>query len=427
MTPRWAQLLVDRSLLSPAELEAARRISSERGAPLADCIAAIGALTEDQVSAATAEEAGLELVFPYAISVDRGLLARFGGSWLARHEALPLHEDEGAVVLAFARPPDARTLADAERQGRTRVRPVLAAPRRIAAILDELLSARDLAAPRGAPAGRARGDDAGETRRVRVDPAAILLLYGRIAAALRSGAREVRFEPDAAEQRIRVRVRPSPGAPLEEAGREPYERLTALVARARILAGLAGTGPERGELPRTRTEIGGRRVELAVSVLPTRDGDAVRVGVRALEAPPDSLDALPLAPEERGRLAAAVESGRGLVLLEAGDDHEASLALYAIGRAAGPDRRAVVSLERGAFAHEPRFRQVDAPHGAPLDDWVAACLAHAPDVLLVGEPLEGAPLRALAAFARRGLAALPAAPLGGAVEGALLVRLGARA
>jgi len=394
-------LLVERGLLTPGELEAARRIASERGDSVEECITAIGALSEDQVSAATAEEAGLELVFPYAASIEPRLIGRLGAAALTRHEALPLHEEDGAIVVAFARPPPEGVLRELERRAGARIRAVLAAPRRIAAILDDLAMRRDARAP---AAGQPPTPDGEGARRSRHDPAAILTLYGRIAAAIELGAVEIRFEPDAGQGVIRVRIRQAEGAPLEDAGREPIDRLTALVSRTRILAGVSGSAAHApGALPRVRTEVGGRRVDIDAAILPTRDGDSIRVGLGRLPEPYPSIDALPISPEERSAVAALVAARRGRIEVDA-DEPLAAAVAYAIAAAALPSERAAVTLERNALTAEPRFRQVEAPHGTSVADLLPACLAHEPEALFVGEPLEGAAARALASFGRRGLA-----------------------
>jgi hypothetical protein len=360
------ELLLGRGILSEAELSSASRVAKERGVSLEEALIALGLLTEDQLGALAAEEHGLPFVFPYASAIDRGLFARFPRELLLRRRALPVMAEGDRVVVALAAPPPEPVRRELEAACGLPVSPVLASARRIERVLAEV--AGETAAPRG-PAGAA-------------DPAAVALLYGSLARALDSGADEIRFEPR--EGALSVRFRRA--GRLEEDAREPAAAALALAARARALIG----DPQalRGAV---RTSIGGRDVVLEVAILPGREGESVLIRIARGGAPSGA------APAAAGseQLAALGRLGRGLALIASPDGRRGRALAYEAARAAGPEARSVVAIEREPLEPEPLFRQV-APEA------LEAALAYAPDVLLLGEPPEdraaiAAVLRAAAA------------------------------
>jgi hypothetical protein len=242
-------------------------------------------------------------------------------------------------------------------------------------------------------------DPAGPPPRVATeDPSGMALLYRHLSAALRAGCREVRFVPD----RDGLRVLQGAGGHLTLVEERPAFAALGVATRARILGGelpASAPGGARREAftASVRTRIGGEDVRLEIAVIPTVDGDAVRIGLDPVASLPRDLAAVrwvtPDAEEVIGRLL----DGPGLVIAGA---REASLRdwlaarllprLWDEGRmllSVGPEREGPVE----GVSH------VQARRAGALAE---ALSSYEPDVVWWDAPLED--LRAASLLARRG-------------------------
>lgn len=383
LAERVGARLVERELVTEAELARAVEAAEARGIDLTDALVALGLVTEDQAVALMADELEVPYVFPYAGSLDRDLVGLFPEDTLRRHGVVPIGREEGRIVLAAARIADAATRQELESCCGESISFSLAAPRRIARVHDELF---------GPAGGAARGGPGPAPERRGEDPAAIALLYGHLARALVAGASEVRFEPQPDAIHVRYRI----GKRLEERAREPLAALLSLLARAKILVGASPTDAAP-RAKRIRTRIGPRDLALEVAILPTRAGESIAIRILPGERGPAEIEDMAFDEWSPEALRAVAEEERGLVLIASSDRDAARRMAYALGRVA-PGFRAIVAIEEQALEPEPRFRQVEAGEGA-----LAAALAYAPDVLILDLPLEYREVLAVLAAAEAAL------------------------
>src|SRR3954462_6301319 len=105
-------LLIERGYIDQGQLDEALRRSAENGERLGEVIVKLGWASEDDLAKVLAEQWHLRYFERSAISFDGKALRRMSWEDASRLEALPIQEnDEGAVVVAVAEPPDARLLA----------------------------------------------------------------------------------------------------------------------------------------------------------------------------------------------------------------------------------------------------------------------------------------------------------------------------
>src|SRR5262245_1059840 len=131
--------LIERRLVTPQDVERAKQsgLAPEEG------LVALGAITEDQVGAVRAEALGVPYVFPRAAALDADLVGRFPPELLRQLGVVPLMRDDCGVIVAAGRALDADEMRDLETCVGGRVSLSLASPRRIAALLDDVVAPTD--------------------------------------------------------------------------------------------------------------------------------------------------------------------------------------------------------------------------------------------------------------------------------------------
>ena len=352
--------IVARGLVSVEELAEAQREAGRRGLTVQEALVALGRLTEDQIGTLTAEALGVAYVFPQREAIDRELVSLLPRELLLKHRVVPMLRDGEEVVLASARPLGQAAVDELEAACGGPVTYAIAAPRRIEALL-------------GSPSAAE-------------DPGAVAAFYGHLARAIAADATEIRFEAGSEAVTVRYRV----AGRLEDRGREPLTQILAIRSRACAL----------GKTQRI-FRIGTKEFDLHATVLQAAQGESVLV--RLLPASAPRMDATTIAS-----LQAALSRTHGIVLISAPSPRACRVVAYEAMRAAHPESRSMVTLEREILEPEPRFRQVET-HGEPVMEALRAALAYEPDVLFVGDGLE-AQRDKVEAASRRRLVLLPGGP-----------------
>ncbi len=103
---RLDQLLLERGLINPEQLEAAReQAGGPRGQSLGRVLIDLGYVSEASLVSILAEQLGLEFVELSEMQIDTSAMAQVSGATARRHLCIPIAFDpDGRLVLATADP-----------------------------------------------------------------------------------------------------------------------------------------------------------------------------------------------------------------------------------------------------------------------------------------------------------------------------------
>jgi hypothetical protein len=135
---RLGELLIRRGLIEQDDLALALALQGldDSNAHLGCVLVELGAITEETLVAALAEQSGLSVTDPRAVTPDAQLLARMSREAALRFGALPLTRCEQAVVVAVAEPPTREFRHDLSRRLQAHLEFVLATPDALGAAID---------------------------------------------------------------------------------------------------------------------------------------------------------------------------------------------------------------------------------------------------------------------------------------------------
>ena len=340
---------------------------------------------------------GLAWASDVAALPSRELLAPLPMQYARRHLVLPLGPAEGPLTVAVADPLALAPLDDLRFLYERPLDPLVVPP---AALRDAIARAYDEAA-RDAPAAPAAlrdeldrridlGDAGLEALAERPDlldaddeAPVIRLVNALLADATKARASDVHLEPYERTLAVRFRI----DGVLHDVMTPPARLAAALASRVKIMARLDVAERRLPQDGRLAVRVGGRDVDVRVSILPTAFGE--RVALRLLDRTDASLslEDLGMTPALVGRVATLLHRTHGIVLVTGPTGSGKTTTLYAALRRLADGSRNVMTIEDPVEYQIPGIAQMQVhPRiGLGFATGLRAILRQDPDVILVGE------------------------------------------
>jgi general secretion pathway protein E len=343
-----------------------------------------------------AREAAAACGLPFADAPPRlparELLAPLPMQYARRHLVLPLACGPAGLDVAVADPLALAPLDDLRLLYGTRVRPLVVPAD---ALRDAIARAYDAAAAAASEDGSTLGarleldatplDDGEPPDLLEAgdDAPAIRLINALLYEAVRAGASDVHLEPFERSLAVRLRV----DGVLHDELAPPHRLHAALVSRIKIMAGLDIAERRLPQDGRIGLRVGGRDVDVRVSIVPTAAGE--RVVLRLLDRASVLRDVaeLGLAAPTMARLETLLGRTNGLLLVTGPTGSGKTTTLYALLRGLATGERNVMTIEDPIEYQLRGIGQMQvAPRiGLTFAAGLRAILRQDPDVILVGE------------------------------------------
>jgi type II secretory ATPase GspE/PulE/Tfp pilus assembly ATPase PilB-like protein len=385
--PKLGEWLTSQGVISHDQLKIALTEQRTSGLPLGRQLISLGFLGESMlrdVLARNAGEASIELsqtlADPEAIAMLPEHLAR-------RHRILPLAVDFDDHVLTVAVPDLYNLVAQdqvrAHLDGRYEIRPVLAAEAQILEALDKFYGF-DLSVD-GILGEIETGEIDWGSLAVGVEYThpVVRLVNALLADAVKRGASDVHFEPEAAFLRVRYRI----DGVLESMRSLHRKYWPAIAVRLKVISGLniaESRAPQDGRLSLT---LYGRGIDFRVSSMPTLHGENIVLRVLDREKSIIALDAMGLPPATLARLRDAISRPEGLLIVTGPTGSGKTTTLYSLLSHLNRDEVNIMTLEDPVEYPLPLIRQTSITELSKVDfaGGVRGIMRQDPDIVLVGE------------------------------------------
>ena len=344
-----------------------------------------------------ARETAAALGLPFADSPPRlparELLASLPMQYARRHLVLPLAREPERLEVAVADPRALAALDDLRFLYGTRVDPVVVPAE---ALREAITRAYDAAASAASEDGASLGarleldaiplDEASEPPdllEAGEDAPAIRLVNAVLYEAVRAGASDIHIEPFERSLAVRLRV----DGVLHDLLAPPLHLHAGLASRVKIMAGLDIAERRLPQDGRIALRVGGRDVDVRVSIVPTAAGE--RVVLRLLDRASVLRDVgdLGLSAATTAGLAGVLGSPHGLFLVTGPTGSGKTTTLYALLQGLATGERNILTIEDPVEYQLRGIGQMQvAPRiGLTFAAGLRAILRQDPDVVLVGE------------------------------------------
>lgn len=376
------QRLLRRELIRPSDLERALALQAQLGGRLGGLLVRVGALSEDQLLEALAEQLGLPqlgqtLVAPVDRSQWQPLLdAGLGLDWMLDQQAV-LWEDADGRLYCASRDPLAPLLQEALVYALPQrpVQPVLASTQVLEQALERL----------GQHSGsrQAQADDARQLRELAEEAPVVELVSNLLAQAVEQRASDIHLEPDERQFAVRFRIDGVLYARLTL----PRERFNAVASRLKLISGMDIAERRLPQDGRLSTRVSGQAMDIRASALPGVHGESIVLRLLPKERGDLALERLGMEHDHLALLTAWTAEAHGIVLVTGPTGSGKSTTLYAALAASNDGLKKIITVEDPVEFQLPGITQIQthADIGLTFASVLRSILRQDPDVIMVGE------------------------------------------
>jgi general secretion pathway protein E len=380
----------------PSEIVARARERQRDGKSLTDALRELGALDGPAWARALAD--AYELPFAERLApgdVDVELLGRLPMQYARRNAVLPLHRDDGEIVVAIA---DPRALGPLDDLRVLYGSPVRAVVLPVEAITDAINRAYDRAS--GSAAELMDGLDeerldliATELEEPRDlleagDEAPIIRLVNSLLfQAVKDRASDIHIEPFERTVTVRFRI----DGILYDVISPPKRFQPVIISRVKIMAGLNIAEKRLPQDGRLRTKVAGRDVDVRVSVVPTAFGERVVLRLLDRSSTVLGLEELGLDGRNLALVGRLVRQSHGIILVTGPTGSGKTTTLYAALSTINSTERNIITIEDPIEYQLEGVGQIQVNPKIDLTfaNGLRSILRQDPDVIMVGEIRDG--------------------------------------
>jgi type IV pilus assembly protein PilB len=396
------QLALNRGLLHPAQVDAARAMAAgqrdETAPPLRalDLLVQQGALTSRRVAELLAAEFGMQMAPDLTNARITGdILELVPRAVAARHRLLPLGREGNRLRIAISDPLDTDGIDALGYIVKMPIEPMVATAEEITAAIDRFYGKdansiddllNDLSVTEGA------GETAAVTteRGAGVDPSntdadapIIKLVHGIILEAIHRRASDIHIEP--LEKRLRVRYRID-GVLIEV--ENPAKRLQlSIISRLKIMANISIAEKRIPQDGRIQIGVGGKQLDLRVSSLPTAHGESIVMRILDKEGLTLGLPELGFLSDDAATFEKLITLPDGILLVTGPTGSGKTTTLYGCLHFINKPDRKIITVEDPVEYQLNGINQVPVRHdvGMTFASALRAMLRQAPNIVMVGE------------------------------------------
>jgi type IV pilus assembly protein PilB len=397
---RIADALVEDGLMSPVQVEELLQLQKKEGTRLLKLILEKGHVGEMDMVVSMGRVLSVSPVNLPRIAIPPDIANLVPREVATNHKVLPVSRLDNRMFLAMADPLNVLALDDIRRITKLEVVPLIASEKAILDKLHNLESGQQSMQDIIEDAQR-RAEDEAEADRLEVsrevseevnldqlaasseEGPVIKLANLIIVQAIKDRASDIHIEPFEKTVRLRYRI---DGA-LVDVTPPPKNMQVPLISRLKIMSNLDIAERRLPQDGRMRVRVGGRDIDLRVSILPTVHGEKCVLRILDKTNLSASLDKLGLDPDTFRRFKAAVDAPHGMILVTGPTGSGKTTTLYsALNELNNPEYN-IVTVEDPVEFQIPGINQVATKKeiGLSFANALRSILRQDPDIVMIGE------------------------------------------
>ena len=388
MAPRLGERLVEEGVLSTAQLEAAIRLSRERGESLVRSIVRERMVPEDRLLQALARQQGLPFLRLRDTVIEAAAVATLSARFVAHYHVMPVRSAGGVLTVAVSNPFDLSAVEDIESSQGVRVALALACEADIQETMQRYYGVGAETVERilaDEPRSVGGGVEAPLDLDQRANDASVVTLVNQLLQqAISDRATDIHFEAYRDEVSVRRRI---DGVLYDTpVSRQLSSLYPAIVSRIKLMASLNIVERRLPQDGRARVAIAGQPYDLRVSVVPCTHGENVVIRILPTVML-FSLEHLGFSPGPLAMLGDLLRLPHGIIFVTGPTGSGKSTTLYACLTQLNSREHKIITIEDPV---EYEIRGIMQTQVNPRIDLTFAralrsMLRHDPDIMMVGE------------------------------------------
>ena len=387
---RLGDILVEKGLLKPAQVEEAIQLQNHLGRRMGHILIDKGWVTEKQFLQALGEQLSIPLVRLRPGLYDPDTVRELDKEVAVRLKVMPLFKVKGILTLATSDPQAIPTFDEVEEYTKARVRPVLATREEILQAINSAYDGTELSPDLLNDLDddfqiveETRHDDYATIDEMAAGSPIINLVNSVIQRAVHDGASDIHIEPSRTRCRIRFRI----DGLLYEVMTPKLELHAPLVSRLKVMANLDIAERRLPQDGRIQVHTHGRAVDLRFSSLPGLFGEKVVLRVLDKNQAILDVDKLGMAESNLATFKRLLSRPNGLILVTGPTGSGKTTSLYAALNHLNSIEKNIVTIEDPVEYQVEIINQNEVKAGIGLT--FARILKHVlrqdPDIIMVGE------------------------------------------
>ncbi|MBX7104451.1 MAG: GspE/PulE family protein [Gemmataceae bacterium] len=388
----YSEILVNRRLISPDQVEEAKGLAGATGVKLQDALIKLNYVTAKDIISAIAEFHNMAFVELTDTQIPASVIEMVPESVARENAVIPLSHENNALQIVISNPEDIETLDKLRFILNKDIQPVLSDREQIqeainrhygqsesesvdsmlAEFTDTQIDFTETEQTRNA------ANDEGE------NAAPVVKLCNLIIQeAVKLRASDIHIEPFADRVRIRYRI----DGILTERDTPPRRLLAPMLSRLKIMSSIDISEKRRPQDGRIKLALGGNHYDLRVSLLPTVHGQSAVMRILDRGNIQVSIKDLGFHEDDYRRFQSIIKRPNGIFLVTGPTGSGKTTTLYAaLNELNRPDRK-IITAEDPVEYYLPGINQVEVKHNIGLDfaRIIRAMLRQAPNIILVGE------------------------------------------
>jgi type IV pilus assembly protein PilB len=345
------------------------------------------AINSDQLARATAERFGLDHLDLSLFEIDLGAVNLIPSHAAKRFEAVPVaFVDQGTVLVAMTDPTNVRAVDDISIMTGLDVRPAVAAPDDVAAVMARI-SKLDSAVAEAIEEGEELPDEtsiqAAQPSETTENAPVVKLVNGIIAQAVEEKASDVHFEPQGREIRVRYRV----DGMLHDVTTIPRRMVAGVISRLKIMGNLDIAEKRLPQDGRISLVVEKHPIDIRVASLPAVLGEKIVLRLLDKDKALITLDQLGMQPDSLRDFSKSFRNAYGATLVTGPTGSGKTTSLYAALNIINTPEKNIITIEDPV---EYQLRgitqvQVNVKTGLTFSAGLRSIVRADPDVIMIGE------------------------------------------
>ncbi len=385
------EILVRKGKATRADVDKALGIQKDTGERIGAVMVRMGVLKEEDVLEALSEQTRIPVIDFSRVEIDKNLFREIPSKLVHSRTFLPLRRENNTLTVAISDPLNLSSLDDLRTILGVDIKPVLARERDIQKTMTELFGVGadtvDQMIEESADELTVLKDEEDKTGDLELveDAALIKLVNQIIKEALADRASDIHIEPVEGDLRVRYRI----DGVLHRQPMPPQlsKFQSAIISRLKIMANLNIAERRLPQDGRIKLKIGGRNIDVRVSVIPTLVGEGIVMRLLDRQSIALSLEDLGMADGTFAVFKEVIAQPHGIFLVTGPTGSGKTTTLYAaLNRLNSIDTK-IVTIEDPVEYQLEGINQIHVRSkiGLTFAHGLRSILRHDPDIIMVGE------------------------------------------
>jgi len=388
-----SDILYKKGLVTDEQLDRILKIQKDTGSDLQKIIIDLDILKKDEMMLALADEIGVKYINLNDINIEPTIVVLIPEEMARRHQLIAIDKDEKKLIIAMANPLDVFAHDELKIRLGYDIDSVLSYGEDIYKALDEVFGVTDgwdqvigkienMQVTVLKEEEKENGDISTITKGEEAPVIALVNLI--ILRAVKEGASDIHIEPFG-EDTLKVRYRID--GILHDVMSLPRNLQLALISRIKIMSDLDIAERRLPQDGRIQVNVGGRKINIRVSILPTVTGENAVLRILDPSSILLELDSLGFSPDILPNFLSLIKKPNGIILVTGPTGSGKSTTLYTTLNLLNSTEKKIMTIEDPVEYRLKGISQVQAKPkiGLTFAAGLRSFLRQDPDIMLVGE------------------------------------------